>query len=102
MQECGNRQKDEVNIQPAVTCTSTNLSAETEPSSDVYQEESSRWFGILHLFHFRDVADEGNVVHKVVELLQLTQVLHVILPDGLTEAKKNDFYATSSSLSHER
>lgn len=70
---------------------STNLSAESESSSEVYQEENSRWIGILHLFHFRDVADEGNVVHKVVELLQLTQVLYVILPDGLTEAKKQTF-----------
>lgn len=50
---------------------------------------------MLHQFHFRDVADEGNVVHKVVELLQLTQVLHVILPDGLMEANKQTYAASS-------
>lgn len=41
----------------------------------------------FYLFHFGDVADEGGVVHKVVQLLQLTQVLHVILPDDLVEAR---------------
>lgn len=50
----------------------------------------SRRIAILHLFHFRDVADEGNVVHKVVERLQLTKVLHVILPDDLRKTEKKN------------
>lgn len=41
----------------------------------------------FYLFHFRDVADEGSVLHKVVQLLQLTQVLHVFLPDDLVGAR---------------
>lgn len=45
-----------------------------------------------YLLHFRDVADEGGIVHKVVELLQLTQVLHVILPNDLMEARNQHLH----------
>ena len=40
----------------------------------------------LYLFHFRDVTDEGSIVNKVIQLPQLAEVLHVILPNDL---KKN-------------
>lgn len=36
-----------------------------------------------YLFHFGDVTDEGGIVDKVIELLQLAQVLDVVLPDHL-------------------
>lgn len=40
----------------------------------------------LYLFDFGDITDEGSIIHKVVELLQLAKVLHIILPDDLKEA----------------
>lgn len=42
----------------------------------------------LYLLHFGDVPDEGGVVGKVVQLLQLAEVLHVILPDDLRQTVK--------------
>lgn len=42
----------------------------------------------LYLFDFSDVPDEGGVVDEVLQLLQLAEVLHVILPDDLKETFK--------------
>lgn len=39
----------------------------------------------LYLLHFGDVPDEGGIAGKVVQLLQLAEVLHVILPDDLRQ-----------------
>ena len=48
----------------------------------------SEYTSLLYLLHFRDVTDEGGVVNKVVELLQLAELLHIILPDHLKEMLK--------------
>lgn len=44
---------------------------------------------LLHLFDFRDVADESGVVHKVIQLPELTEILYVILPDHLEDDQQN-------------
>lgn len=41
----------------------------------------------MYLFHFRDITDEGSIVHKVVQLLQLAEILHIILPNDLKDIK---------------
>lgn len=46
------------------------------------------YFGSLYLLHFRDVTDKGSILNEVIQLLKLTKILHIVLPDHLKQVKQ--------------
>lgn len=53
-------------------------------------------FSFIYLLHFGNVTNEGGILCKVVELLQLAEVLDVVLPDHLHTHSSTERLLSSS------
>lgn len=76
------------------TCTHCVLSSKIKIQSTVLSP--------LYLFDLRYVSYECCVVNKVIQLPQLTQVLHIILPNHLKKGQRSQADRVEDSLSRTR